>query len=490
MIFRKEERHLKRLFYLLLLTLTFIAAFFINETMVKAAYIDYKEVDAYQLNVRTGPSTDFDVITRFDKGQKVTVIDYVDDWVEIQLEEDVAYVHGDFLSFPSFSGAYDQYDVNTDALNVRRGPGTDFLKDGKVNKGDRLSVYSINGDWAYVKSDSLTGYVHTDFIDLAQSDNDSGDDNKNLNNQSSTLHTVSSGETLYAISNQYNTTIQRIKTLNNLSSNFIYKNQQLIVSLTDDTIERDYENDYEYRVNATYLTVRKEASINAEPLTWLKMGTLVSVVSESGEWAKIIYAEGSTGYVHKSYLVQTNQSALFKKRIVIDAGHGAKDPGAMYHGISEKDVNLAVSLKVKQKLIARGATVLMTRDDDTFIELHDRSKLANNNDTDLFLSIHFNAHPSSDVNGIETYWHNEHESENSERLATNLQNALISNTNANSYGVKSAGFVVIKHTKVPSALVELAFLSNTDDAEKAKDPIYQETLANALVEGIIEYYQK
>lgn len=170
-------------------------------------------------------------------------------------------------------------------------------------------------------------------------------------------------------------------------------------------------------------------------------------------------------------------------KICIDPGHGGKDPGAVGPtGIKEKDVALAVALKVAEKLKKAGVNVCMTRNNDTFLELKDRCKIANNFGADYFVSIHCNSATNSSANGTETYCYQL--GGKGEALAKAIQEELISTCGRNNRGVKTANYYVIKYTSMPAALTELAFISNPTEEKLLASSDFQEKCAAAIANAI------
>ena len=214
--------------------------------------------------------------------------------------------------------------------------------------------------------------------------------------------------------------------------------------------------------------------------------------------------------------------------IVIDPGHGGKDPGA--RGIQkteEKDITLKVGLQLRELLSKQpGVRVLMTRDRDVFIELEDRAKFANSSEADLFVSIHVNSHPSRMVKGIEIYHFGEAKDqralevaarengtpisnigvgweylvadlltakkiEESLELAWNAKEAMVSQMNGpyvvNDHGVKTAPFYVLRFTSMPSILAEIAYISNPDEEDLLRKPAFVRDVAQSLYHGIVSF---
>ncbi|MFQ5586801.1 MAG: N-acetylmuramoyl-L-alanine amidase [Thermodesulfobacteriota bacterium] len=207
--------------------------------------------------------------------------------------------------------------------------------------------------------------------------------------------------------------------------------------------------------------------------------------------------------------------------IVIDPGHGGKDPGAIgKRGLREKDVNLRIARKLKQALKKRfNGRVILTRDGDRFIPLEERTAIANTKRADLFLSIHVNASLNRKARGVETYYLNFTTDEEairlaarenatsprqmsdlqfilndlmktaktneSIRLAANIQDSIVSNLRkryrrVNGNGIKGAPFYVLVGTQMPSVLIEVSFISNREEESRLKSDAY----LNGIVQGI------
>lgn len=215
----------------------------------------------------------------------------------------------------------------------------------------------------------------------------------------------------------------------------------------------------------------------------------------------------------------TQEFGLTAKTIVIDAGHGGKDPGGGIGNIIEKPIVLSISKKVGAILSTKGYTVRLTRDTDRYIPLKERTDYATRHKADLFLSIHANASENPKAHGIETYYLDvtstdkdseliaarenansgysiqelesllkglivESKSEDSRRLATHVQRELVAATGAADRGVKHARFVVLIGTRVPAILIETGFITNPTEGKKLQSDEYQQKLAEAIVSGV------
>ncbi|HEY9647857.1 MAG TPA: N-acetylmuramoyl-L-alanine amidase, partial [Chroococcidiopsis sp.] len=177
--------------------------------------------------------------------------------------------------------------------------------------------------------------------------------------------------------------------------------------------------------------------------------------------------------------------------VVLDPGHGGKDAGTTSTaGIREKDIVLPIALKTAAALRSKNVNVVLTRADDRFIELATRVQIAAQSNAAVFVSIHGNATSSgnADANGLETYHYTQ--STQGEELAQAIHNSILKSVNISDRRVRSANFYVLRMTAMPSALVEVGFLSGRVDSANLVNPAYQQQLAEAIALGILQYVQK
>lgn len=239
--------------------------------------------------------------------------------------------------------------------------------------------------------------------------------------------------------------------------------------------------------------------------------------------------KGSVASVPKGKTLSlAQQLGLGVKKIVVDPGHGGKDPGAMAFGMKEKDIVLEIAKQLAPVLKNQlGCEVILTRNDDSFIPLEERTAIANTENADLFVSLHINAHPSSKVRGLETYYLNlstnaeamrvaamenatsthqmsdlqdilsdimkNSKIEESSRLAQQVHNSIVNESQDKGYsniknlGVKQAPFYVLIGAEMPAILLEVAFITNKKDADNLKDKDFIKMLTNEIAEGIKSY---
>ncbi|MFC1698761.1 N-acetylmuramoyl-L-alanine amidase [Candidatus Omnitrophota bacterium] len=217
------------------------------------------------------------------------------------------------------------------------------------------------------------------------------------------------------------------------------------------------------------------------------------------------------------------------RRVIIDPGHGGKDPGAVGRGGQyEKDIVLSIAKKLKRRLSSMGIAATLTRSDDRFLTLGQRSRIANKENADFFISVHANASRSRWVSGVEVYYLSEaidddlrstqaakkynlnlkedysgkyteailwdltyqQNRNNSIDLAGLVCRSLSRNLSQRNRGNKPARFYVLKGTNIPAILIEVGFISNAREEKKLKGAAYQDKIAQAIAGGISQYNSK
>lgn len=171
-----------------------------------------------------------------------------------------------------------------------------------------------------------------------------------------------------------------------------------------------------------------------------------------------------------------------KKLIVLDAGHGGTETGAIRAGILEKDMTIDVTKKVAKILSQKGYEIVMTRNDDETVSLQKRVEISNEKNPAVFMSIHINASVSESARGVETHYYKD----NSLEFAKIVQSKL-AKLNSPDRGVHKSRFYVINHTIAPAVLVEIGFISNTQERNDMLSEERKQQTAKLLAEAILEY---
>ena len=191
-----------------------------------------------------------------------------------------------------------------------------------------------------------------------------------------------------------------------------------------------------------------------------------------------------------------------KKTVVVDPGHGGMDPGKIgINDVEEKEINLEISLMLRDKLEKQGIQVVMTRENDQGLydedssnkkvqDLQRRVELIHEEQPVCVVSIHQNSYPDASVKGAQVFYYED--STEGKKLAKELQNALIAQVDPENHRQAKGNttYYLLERTDVPLVICECGFLSNPEEAELLTDQAYQEPLTAAIVSGILEYLGK
>ena len=298
----------------------------------------------------------------------------------------------------------------------------------------------------------------------------------------------------------YEVTPAYYKIIYNGQPSFISSSYALILEKSDsnkppiepNTSNGDVKSSVTGIVTTKNLVIRAEKNNTSKKVASLERGAKVSVEDIDGNWLKIDI-NGKKAYVEKTYIrLKNNQGSVLKNRIIIiDAGHGGKDPGSVSNAAQEKQVTIGVSQKLKAFLEKQGAKVYMTRIGDSYPSLAERVNYAKSVNGEIYISIHANS-ASASANGTETYYsvsNNLNELED-KALAQYINDEIVKDAEMRDRGVKRVDYFVIKNLAVPAVLVELGFITNSSDQSKLISNEYQSTFAQSIFNGIVKYYNR
>lgn len=196
--------------------------------------------------------------------------------------------------------------------------------------------------------------------------------------------------------------------------------------------------------------------------------------------------EGPIEILPRIDLPTTVDGSLAGKIICVDAGHGGHHSGAKGLNNLEKDLCLKMALEFRRSLEARGATVIMPRESDVFVSLDDRCRFANSRGAHIFISIHCNSTPRrNSANGSETYWR----TPQSYKLAVAMHRRLVSAVGRRDGGIRNRSFAVIRETTMPSVLLEIGYINNTNDEILLSTGEFHSRLSQTLTLGVLDYFQ-
>ncbi|WP_078989247.1 N-acetylmuramoyl-L-alanine amidase [Priestia flexa] len=260
-------------------------------------------------------------------------------------------------------------------------------------------------------------------------------------------------------------------------------------------------------VTADTLHVRTGPGLAFSISATLKQNDRVSVIDQQGNWLFVQFQdlEGWISKPHTALLDFNNLSPqqqielkstpviqnaptdyLKGKTIILDPGHGGKDKGAIgTQGTYEKDLTLRTARFVQEELQNDGATVKLTRTDDSYVELSNR--ILASNSADLYISIHYNSVANPDLTGLITYFY--HDNQDS-ILAGSIHASLVHHSDLKDKGVRFGDYYVLRENKRPSILLELGFLSNKREETYINSVGYQRRVAHQVAVGIQQYFKQ
>ncbi|ASN03952.1 N-acetylmuramoyl-L-alanine amidase [Virgibacillus necropolis] len=261
-------------------------------------------------------------------------------------------------------------------------------------------------------------------------------------------------------------------------------------------------------VNTNGVYVRSGPSTDDSIIGFATSGDTYTKIKTANDWHKVMLQDGSFGWiaawltdtytpesVPKSEPKSTTKEPQNKPKqsgngslegytIVLDPGHGGNDPGAIgFNGVLEKDLTLSIAEKIAQYLRDAGATVELTRADDQYLSLEERTQFSSLFQTDAFISLHYNAYPFIAVNGIGTYYY-----ESGKGLASSIQKKIGQQVALQDRGVHYGNFHVLRENSDLSVLVELGFITNPNDLFTIQTSAYQNNVAQAITDGVKKYF--
>lgn len=255
--------------------------------------------------------------------------------------------------------------------------------------------------------------------------------------------------------------------------------ERIVIDLPNAVVERQADGSasgsYEVDPDHPYVASIRYSLFALDPVT-----VRIAVDLKQPVWYHVVPSDGEAGA-----LIRLLEAEPVK--VVIDAGHGGSDPGAIsYSGKYEKDFTLPIALKTAERLEAEKMIVpILIRKDDTYTSPSERAALANSLGADLFVSIHMNASDSKSVKGTETYYWRE----DSLAFAKIVHQELLNAVGSNDRKVKRERFVVVRETTMPAVLLEIGFISNKEEEEKLLNEQTQDRIADAIVAAIQRYFQ-
>lgn len=486
------------------------------------------------LNVRKGATTSYASVYKLSLNQKVKVIDHFTHtdgtaWLRVEVNASLAgWIPAESAS-TSESLNLDLY-VTADVANLRSGPSTSYSIMDQATKGTLLkAVKSEKGSddhlWYQVLTSSNQLAWISETIVSTQTTNTYAvgskytvsTSNTNLRSGASTQYKVVEvlkknttitilGEFKNSLGQQWINILSSSGKKGWVLSSDMASFQLVSKKLLSPTVTTSGGDQYlNWKKASNFSVSYTTLSSNRLKLT----GGLTDVELPSGKIPGIQSVETFASGAEKSVVITFEPGYSFTMRnyndklsikivpfgmkgktIIVDAGHGGKDSGAVGpSGIKEKDVVLATALALKEEIEKYGATVILTRSTDVFLELAERTAIANKSTADAFISVHADSFSASS-NGSTTYYNStvNFNGPRSKTLGSAVQKSMISSLSTYNRGVKEQNFYVNRMNDLPSILVELAFISNPKEEKLLNSSDFRKKAAVGITNGLEEYF--
>lgn len=341
------------------------------------------------------------------------------------------------------------YEVGTSNLNVRTTPSNDGQVIGQLGYGNQVVVFKESNGWGQTYYDGEEAWVALHYLYLDK------------------------------------------------------ENKQAVSPATTPT---------KVTISANSVRIRSGPSTAHNMIGSTNQGTSFQLLDTKDDWHKISLSNGKTGWIagwltdpssdvpaaanndHTNKVAVTstttpkgNQS-LAGYNIVLDPGHGGRDPGAIaLDGSYEKNLILSTAHVIAQRLEDAGATVIMTRNNDKSLLLEERVAMSHEYYTHAFISLHYDAYPISTVNGFSTHYYSSFGKDR--QLAQSIQTGIAQHVNLNNRGLMQSNLHVLRENIDSSVLVELGFLTNPSDLATIQTSDYQQGVAEGITSGLVNYFK-
>ncbi|WP_153125901.1 N-acetylmuramoyl-L-alanine amidase [Peribacillus tepidiphilus] len=474
-------------------------------------------VQADILNVRSAPNVKASIVGKLKRNAKVEILSQQNNWSQISFGKNKGWASSQYLKKQNLYGY-----ITATSLNIRSDASDKSKKIGSVSKGTKVAILKTKGSWYYIQTDKkVNGWISAKFVSLSaskQEENKTATPSKESQNTNTSKNV--NGKEFYVKATSLNVRSEPSmsgKIIGKLLSNDIVKALEVKGSWTKiqkgslqgwaasqylssekmGTEEESEKPSPEPIQTEESIKLVKDANIRTGPDTTYpvvimgKAGTVYKKVGSNNNWFEILLENGTKAWVAGWLTAPVTNSTpslggLKGKTIVLDAGHGGRDPGALGKFNMEKDLTLMTTLKVASLLKNAGAKVILTRSDDTYLSLQARVNVSHSNNADAFISFHYNA-GTNKSSGIITFYYKESKEK---ALADYIQKGIISNTGMKDLGTRFGNFHVIRENKKPAVLIELGFISNPDEEKRVAEQDYQNKAAKGIFEGIQQFFVK
>lgn len=480
------------------------------------------ESKATKLRFRSGPGTSFSVIGVFDKGKTATYLKKSGEWIKISYSGKQGWVSASYVKVTeankntkSPSTVKKTASVTASSLNVRKTPSTQGARVGSLKKNENVTVVKEQGNWTQIKTKSLQGWVHSNYLKASSTSSPS------INKPATTSPSTSQTSGIVTATSLY---VRNSGSLNGEVVGSVSKGTKVsIVEEKNDWYKISYSSNKTGWVAGWYISKTVEKNPSTPNITSKKqvkiiydgtnirsgsstsysivkranLGESFEIIEAVGDWYKINLGSNKKGYI-AGWVVETSgvsspvtkpgsEQHVKNKTIVIDPGHGGQDSGAVGgRGTLEKNLTLTTANLVYDKLKSAGANVFLTRSNDTYISLNSRVSTSHYRNAEAFISLHYDSTTDRSASGTTTYYYN---ALKDAPLASKMNSELVKQAKLKNRGTKFGNFHVLRENNVPAVLLELGFLSNRTEELTLNSPSYQEGASQGIFNGLAQYFK-
>lgn len=485
-----------------------IAGYLVAEEDEHAKSAEKATVTSDHVRIRKGPGTSFEETGYINSGTEISILEKENDWIHFKSDTISGWISADFTQ----TGAAENKETNvqtqtvkatgialTNNLNVRATASKDGRVIGKLKKDATLSFEDIQGEWGKITFHGESGWVNTTFIAIEGEEKATVTASELVVRKSATtdgeiLATVHKGDSFTILQERNDMAKIQYESEKTGWVATRYLQQPSKSVQTAPTVA-------DQPTSSTIVILRDGTSLRSGPDTTTTLlarankGETFAVLGVENDWYKIQLAE-QTAYV-AGWLVSTDGQAQQSKQsgiennldgkvIVLDPGHGGRDPGTLgVGGTMEKDLTLRTARLLQSKLEKAGANVILTRSLDSYITLPARVGISQLNAADVYISIHYDATEDTRINGMTTYYYHTYQ----KQLAIVLDDALSSALKINNRGYRFGDYHVLRENHQNATLLELGYLSNPAEELKITSKEYQEMVTTAIYNGLIKFFK-
>ncbi|WP_155287216.1 N-acetylmuramoyl-L-alanine amidase [Lacticaseibacillus zhaodongensis] len=397
-------------------------------------------VKASILNVRQGPGLAYNVMGQIKHGSSLTVISERNSWYQVRLAGNkVGWVASWLVDSDAATTTAARVAIAKTTVNVHQYAQVSAKIVGALRPGNSVKVVYTQGNWSQIEFNGTAAWVQSTYLSMTGQ-------TASISTAQSQVSTAKPGTTL---------------------------------KVTAKT------NSY----------LRTAGGINATVVKNIAKGTELEVVKTDGEWYRVRTSDGKEGFIASWVVTTPNDgkthkaaTSLAEATIVIDPGHGGSDTGALSSNGKhyEKTYTLQVAERIAAQLRSAGANVVMTRSNDTYVDLSPRPTIAAKTNADAFISIHFDStNQGTKASGHTTYYY----SKSKDMPLADAINSATSTLPVSNRGVEFGNYEVLRDNTQPAVLLELGYINAKKDFSEISSPSYQNQVAADVVTGLNKYFQ-